>query len=92
MCLYTPKQRAIILSMRPGMTDYASILFRDESWLLDGRTDPVEVYRREIMPIKFAYYERYSHEVGLMNDIRIIAATVSLLAFKHSPKANANFH
>jgi lipopolysaccharide/colanic/teichoic acid biosynthesis glycosyltransferase len=86
MNLYTPEQRALIVSLRPGITDYASILFRDESSLLDGQDDPVETYRREIMPIKFAYYERYSREVGFINDLRIIGATVSLLAFKHVPK------
>src|SRR5262249_21017664 len=52
---YTTEQRAIILSLRPGMTDYASILFRDESSLLNGKINPVEFYQREIMPIKFVY-------------------------------------
>src|ERR1700730_719477 len=60
MNLYTPEQRAIILSLRPGMTDHASIVLRDESSLYDGQGDPAEIYRREIMPIKFAYYDRYS--------------------------------
>jgi lipopolysaccharide/colanic/teichoic acid biosynthesis glycosyltransferase len=86
MNFYTPEQRALIVSLRPGMTDYAAIFFRDESLLLDGQDDPVEFYRREIMPIKFAYYERYSRDVGFINDLRIIAATVSLLAFKHAPE------
>jgi lipopolysaccharide/colanic/teichoic acid biosynthesis glycosyltransferase len=85
MKFYTPQQRAIILSMRPGITDYAAILFRDESSLLDGRRDPVEVYRREIMPIKFGYYERYSREVGLLNDLRIILATILLLVTGQVP-------
>lgn len=87
MSFYTPEQRAVILSVRPGMTDYASILFRNEGALLDGKDDPVETYRREIMPIKFAYYERYSREVGFLNDLRIICATVSLLAFGRAPKS-----
>jgi lipopolysaccharide/colanic/teichoic acid biosynthesis glycosyltransferase len=39
MKFYTPNQRAIILSMRPGITDYAAILFRDENSLLDGQRD-----------------------------------------------------
>jgi hypothetical protein len=78
MKFYTPDQRAIILSMRPGITDYAAILFRDESSLLDPDSDPVEVYRHRIMPIKFAYYERYSREIGVLNDLRIILATMLL--------------
>ena len=31
------------------------------------------------MPIKFAYYERYSREIGVLNDLRIILATILLL-------------
>jgi lipopolysaccharide/colanic/teichoic acid biosynthesis glycosyltransferase len=85
MKFYTPTQRAVILSLRPGITDYAAILFRDESSLLDGRRDPIEVYRREITPVKFSYYERYSGEVGLLNDLRIILATILLLVTGQVP-------
>src|SRR5215475_15072650 len=79
MKFYTPDQREIILSMRPGLTDYAAILFRDESSLLDQGRDPVEVYRHEIMPVKFACYHRYSREISIVNDLSIIFATVLLL-------------
>jgi len=82
---YTPDQRAIILSMRPGITDYAAILFRDESSLLDRERDPIDVYRHEIMPVKFAYYERYSREIGVLNDLRIILATMLLLIVGRVP-------
>jgi lipopolysaccharide/colanic/teichoic acid biosynthesis glycosyltransferase len=85
MKFYTPSQRAIILSMRPGITDYAAILFRDESSMLDGQRDPIEVYRREIMPTKFSYYERYSREISVPNDLRIILATILLLVMGHVP-------
>ena len=85
MKFYTPSQRAIILSMRPGITDYAAILFRDESSLLDGQRDPIEVYRREIMPTKFSYYERYSREISVLNDLRIILATILLLVAGQVP-------
>jgi lipopolysaccharide/colanic/teichoic acid biosynthesis glycosyltransferase len=85
MKFYTPDQRAIILSMRPGITDYAAILFRDESSLLDRERDPIDVYRREIMPAKFAYYERYSREIGVLNDSRIILATILLLVAGQVP-------
>jgi lipopolysaccharide/colanic/teichoic acid biosynthesis glycosyltransferase len=85
MKFYTPSQRAIILSMRPGITDYAAILFRDESSLLDQERDPIDVYRREIIPAKFAYYERYSREIGVLNDLRIILATILLLVAGQIP-------
>lgn len=86
MRYYTPEQSAVILSMRPGMTDYAAILFRDESALLDGDEDPVSFYRHRIMPIKFAHYERYSRDIGVLNDLRIILATVLLLATGQVPR------
>jgi len=79
MSFYTPQQRALIVSMRPGLTDYAAICFHDESSLLAESRDPVEVYRRKIMPIKFAYYDRYSHEVGIFTDFRLILATILML-------------
>jgi lipopolysaccharide/colanic/teichoic acid biosynthesis glycosyltransferase len=85
MIFYTADQRAIITSMRPGMTDYASILFRNESALLDQVDHPVEIYRREIMPIKFIYYERYGREIGVLNDLRIILATMLLLVVGRIP-------
>jgi lipopolysaccharide/colanic/teichoic acid biosynthesis glycosyltransferase len=85
MKFYTPNQRAIILSMRPGITDYAAILFRDESSLLDRERDPIDVYRCEIIPAKFAYYERYSREISVVNDLRIILATVLLLVVGRVP-------
>ncbi|MEW6642053.1 MAG: sugar transferase [Pseudomonadota bacterium] len=87
MAFYTPEQRAVLLTMRPGMTDYAAILFRDESAMLLGEQDPIAVYRYRIMPIKFGYYERYSHEIGAINDLRIIIATVLLLLTGHLPHA-----
>jgi lipopolysaccharide/colanic/teichoic acid biosynthesis glycosyltransferase len=83
---YTPEQRASMLSVRPGMTDYAAILFRDESRFLDGKEDPVEVYRREIMPRKIACYERYVQELSVIGDLRIILATVTVLAAGRFPK------
>jgi lipopolysaccharide/colanic/teichoic acid biosynthesis glycosyltransferase len=86
MKFYTPDQQAIIYSMRPGITDYAAILFRDESSLLDGERDPIDVYRLEIMPTKFAYYERYSREIGMLNDLRIILATLLLLVAGRVPR------
>jgi len=79
MNFYTPEQRAIIVAMRPGMTDYAAICFHDESAMLDPAGDPVELYRHKIMPVKFALYERYSRKISVPNDVRIILATLQLL-------------
>jgi lipopolysaccharide/colanic/teichoic acid biosynthesis glycosyltransferase len=86
MKFYTPEQRAIITSMRPGMTDYAALHFSDESSLLNPDGDPVEIYRRQIMPLKFAYYERYSRDIGVLNDLRMVLATIILLMLGRPPR------
>jgi len=82
---YTPYQRDVMLAIRPGLTDYAAIVFHDESSLIDGDDDPIDVYRREIMPVKFAYYERYSREIGLLNDLRIVIATAMMVVSGQIP-------
>ena len=83
---YPNDKRALILSLRPGMTDYASILFRNENELLDTSNDPIAVYSNDIIPMKVAYYEQYCRDVGVLTDLRIILATILLLLFKHIPK------
>ena len=52
MCHYSRSQRAVMVSVRPGMTDYASVLLRDESELLGRAPDPARFYRERIMPLK----------------------------------------
>ena len=79
---YSPEQQSVLLGMRPGITDYASILFHDESQLLDQASDPVSVYRHQIMPAKFRHYERYSRDIGIISDLRIILATMLTLVWR----------
>ena len=77
---YPQEQRRTILSVRPGITDYASILFRNENDILDGTQDPEQVYVSEIMPIKHYYYARYVRDMSLLTDIRIIIGTLLAIA------------
>jgi lipopolysaccharide/colanic/teichoic acid biosynthesis glycosyltransferase len=90
MQFYTPEQVELVCSVRPGITDYASLLFCDESALLAQDEDPVQVYRRAIMPAKLRYYERYIQEIGLLTDVRIILATVALLVFGRIPRRSGS--
>jgi len=85
MRFYSPEQRETIVSMRPGLTDYAAILFRDESALLDQSADPIDIYRRLIMPIKFSQCERYRREIGILTDLRSILAMALLLTIGRAP-------
>jgi lipopolysaccharide/colanic/teichoic acid biosynthesis glycosyltransferase len=73
---YTPSQRALMLSVRPGMTDYASLLFRDEGVILARASDPACLYRERIVPLKYELCVRYLSEIGPATDLRIIFATI----------------
>lgn len=73
---YTAEQRAVLLSLRPGVTDYASILLRDESALLRRSTDPATFYRRCLMPIKYDLCVRYIEDIGVTTDLWIVFATL----------------
>jgi len=56
--LYTDEQRKV-LSVRPGITDYASIEYMDENRLLAQAEDPDKTYIEEIVPAKIALNMRY---------------------------------
>ncbi len=72
--LYTPEQR-LIISIRPGITDLASIEYRNENELLEGKTDPIDYYVREIMPHKLELNRHYIQHQSLMMDVRILFTT-----------------
>lgn len=72
--MYSEEQRAV-LSIRPGITDPASIRFRDESEILAGSKDPEKMYIEEIMPAKLSLNLAYLQNIGLFGDIKIIFAT-----------------
>ena len=56
--LYTPYQRQVLL-VRPGITDYASIAYRNENDLLAGADDPERMYIETIMPDKIELNMKY---------------------------------
>lgn len=66
-----------ILSVKPGITDYASVKYRDEEAVLAGYRDPEEGYVTKVLPDKIALYRRYIDEIGFMTDLRIILATAA---------------
>jgi len=74
--LYPDGVRERVLSVPPGITDYASIEFRDESALLRFSEDPEATYINEIMPAKLKYYEQYVKERSLWLDIALIHQTL----------------
>ncbi|MBO4503359.1 MAG: sugar transferase [Bacteroidales bacterium] len=79
--LYTPEQMRV-LSVRPGLTDYASIRYVNESELLAASSDPERTYIEEVMPAKLALNLQYIDNQSLAEDFRLIFKTF-LAIFKH---------
>ena len=73
--LYTPYQRQVLL-VRPGITDYASIAYRNENDLLAGTDDPEKMYIEQIMPDKIELNMKYLREISPLADIRLILKTI----------------
>ena len=71
---YDARQRQV-LDVRPGITDPASIAYRDENDLLDASADPEAVYLGEIMPAKLEMNLAYLQRRSLAGDIAIIFRT-----------------
>ena len=74
--LYTPYQRQVLL-VRPGITDYASIAYRNENDLLAGADDPEKMYIETIMPDKIELNMKYLREISPLADIRLILSTIA---------------
>ena len=70
-----------ILSVAPGITDWASIWNRDEGKLLAGSRDPERVYLEQIRPEKIRLQLAYVKNQSFANDIRILLATFKVLLF-----------
>jgi lipopolysaccharide/colanic/teichoic acid biosynthesis glycosyltransferase len=75
IAMYSPEQRRIVLSVRPGITDDASIEFADESKLLAAADDPEAFYATRILPRKIELYEKYVASQSAAHDISIMIRT-----------------
>jgi lipopolysaccharide/colanic/teichoic acid biosynthesis glycosyltransferase len=72
---YTDEEKELLL-LRPGITDWASIKFRDEDEILRGSTDPHRAYHELIRPEKVRLGLKYVHHHSLMTDLQILFLTV----------------
>lgn len=75
---YSPEQRAV-LDLRPGITDPASIQFRDESALLADKADPVKAYIEELMPEKIRINLDYAARANAFSDFGMVLKTLGVL-------------
>lgn len=73
--LYTNEQRRV-LDVKPGITDLASIRYRDENELLGKAENPDEFYINTIMPDKLALNMEYINKSNVLFDVYIILQTI----------------
>jgi lipopolysaccharide/colanic/teichoic acid biosynthesis glycosyltransferase len=76
VALYPPVTRALVLSVRPGLTDEAAIRYADEGSLLAAATDPEKTYVEDILPKKLALYEEYVENQTFAGDLALIFRTL----------------
>lgn len=79
--LYTEEQRRV-LNVRPGITDPASIKYRNENELLEGAEDPERYYIEVIMPDKLRLNIAYATNQSLLGDLRLICETLKAIVEK----------
>ena len=79
VALYPATVRDEVLSVRPGMTDWASVQYRSESALLAQSPDPERTYVETVLPAKLALCQQYVRERSLLLDLKIIAMTLGIL-------------
>ncbi len=73
--MYTPAQ-LFVLSVRPGITDYASLAYKNENELLAKASNPEQFYIDEVMPAKIALNKHYISNKGIKSYFLIIFRTV----------------
>ncbi|MCT4582183.1 MAG: sugar transferase [Flavobacteriales bacterium] len=76
--LYTDEQKKV-LSVRPGLTDYASLEYINENELLEKSDNPNETYINEIMPAKLKLNLKYIEDKSLWVDFKLIMMTIAKL-------------
>ena len=76
--LYNEEQQNV-LSIKPGITDFASIEYVRENELLSASSDPEKTYIEEIMPAKLALNLKYLREQSFLTDMKIILQTIKAI-------------
>jgi lipopolysaccharide/colanic/teichoic acid biosynthesis glycosyltransferase len=72
---YTPEQKAV-LRVKPGITDSASLRYRDEGRVLQQSADPELFYRQKILPDKLSLNLQYLKDVSFAHDLSLMLSTV----------------
>lgn len=79
--LYTEKER-VILTLKPGLTDYASLRFPNEGEIIKGSKDPDRDYLQKIHPEKTRLQIEYVKNQSFLVDLKIIFKTILIVIKK----------
>lgn len=83
VALYPPADREILLQFRPGITDPATVRFRDEEEELARSPDPEAAYVREVLPTKVRMYREYLEGASIGSDVRVLVDTLRAILRVH---------
>jgi lipopolysaccharide/colanic/teichoic acid biosynthesis glycosyltransferase len=82
VALYPPEVRERVLSVRPGITDNASLAFIDENAQLAGAADPEKEYTERILPQKLRLYLDYVENQSFARDLAILGRTAARIVLR----------
>ena len=82
--LYSEEEKKVLLNMRPGITDEASIKFRNEGEILKGSSDPDRDYFKKIHPEKMRLSMAYAKNMSLGFDLKILFRTFLCIFIKEA--------
>jgi lipopolysaccharide/colanic/teichoic acid biosynthesis glycosyltransferase len=82
--MYSEKESAI-LTVRPGITDWASLWNSDEGAILAGSIDPDRAYEEKVRPTKIRLQLKYVRDHSLLTDLRILLLTLMVVALRRKP-------
>jgi lipopolysaccharide/colanic/teichoic acid biosynthesis glycosyltransferase len=86
--MFTEEEKAI-LSVRPGITDWASLWNPDEGAFLAGSPDPEETYMKEIRPEKIRLQLKYVKERAFLVDMKIVFMTLKTILLKRKEASSS---
>lgn len=73
---YDPEVRKKIFQVKPGITDWASIEYKDENNILSKATNPELAYINEVLPHKLSFSLKYIDKASCIEDLKIILTTI----------------
>jgi lipopolysaccharide/colanic/teichoic acid biosynthesis glycosyltransferase len=83
---YSPEQREV-LSILPGLTDPASIAYRDEEKLLGIQVDPELYYREVVLPHKLDLNREYIRRMSFSYDVYLVLRTIGIVLIPNLQRA-----